>query len=85
MWKSTRLKISLLYNNTSEAIKQGRKELFMDFLEYFRCSSPYIYCSRARVGKSFKNLTCRYSFDRALRLYPFEAVNDFLKTFFSFR
>lgn len=20
----------------------------MDFLEYFRCSSPYIYCSRAR-------------------------------------
>ena len=28
MWRSTRLKISLLYNNTSEAIRQGKTEFF---------------------------------------------------------
>lgn len=42
MWKSTRLKISLSYNNTSKAIKQGEKELFLRFFRGFSMSLPYI-------------------------------------------
>lgn len=48
MWRSTRLKISLLYNNTSEAIRQGEKELFLRFFRGFLKQRPLYINEHAR-------------------------------------